>query len=289
MKIKINQLFSDYELIDCGDGEKLERFGNKVIIRPDISAVNNPAMERIKWTSVADAQYKEDSATKGKWFFLKSPFEQWDINYNTSSKNLKIRLQLSSFKHVGIFPEQAVNWKFLGNVSDSLGNNLQFLNLFGYTGVASMVAAERGHLVTHVDALKQVTKRGKMIMTENGIDGIRWITEDAVRFVERAMNRGNRYDGIILDPPAVGKGPNGEIWKMEKQLDDLLNKIRTILQDRCFIIMNLYSHNADVSYTSSLMSKYFPDFQTETFDRLLGESRFGNTIDHGIIVRLLRN
>ncbi len=187
-----------------------------------------------------------------------------------------------------MFPEQAINWNFIAGLEGLFGRKLQILNLFGYTGVASLVAAGNGHRVTHVDALKQVVQRGKTMMVENNLDGIRWITDDVLRFVAKEQKSGNSYEGVILDPPAIGKGPGGEIWKLEKHLEPLLAEIRKILGNRSFVIINLYTQIINQQDANKLVSDYFPDFVTETSDRLLGESRFGSSVDYGIVVRLFR-
>ena len=215
--------WKDYELIDSGDFSKLERWGSYVTIRPEPKALWPKALSDAEWRRVAHTEFKpgagfgkagkEDSGT---WSMLHKMQEQWTIAYPAVGFNL--RLGLTSFKHVGVFPEQAPNWDFIhrsvGDIARKQAQAPKVLNLFAYTGAASLAARKAGAEVTHLDAVRQVVTWARGNMELSGMDGIRWIIEDALKFAKREARRGNKYQGIILDPPAYGHGPDGERWKV---------------------------------------------------------------------------
>lgn len=295
MKIRINEIFSDYCLIDCGNKMKLEKFGAVTLIRPEISATTSTELSINEWKAMADAQYVENDHLRGHWEFFDTAVAQqlqaeqtWQTVWQYGQNTINIRLQLSAFKHTGIFPEQALNWTYLADKQHSEDKPLQILNLFGYTGVASLVAAQQGSALTHVDSLKQVVERGKKNMTDNGISQIRWMVDDSRAFVAREIRRQKLYDGIILDPPVSGQGSGGKFWKLEKDLEPLLQQLRQIVKPRCFIILNLYSSNINVEYLRYLQKTYFFDFEIEVCDSIEGLSNKGNSIHHGFLLRLKR-
>ena len=254
----------DYELIDSGDFAKLERWGPYVTIRPEPKALWAKSLSDAEWRHLAHTEFKpgagfgkagkEDSGT---WTMLHKMQEQWTISYPAGG--FKLRLGLTSFKHVGVFPEQAPNWDFIGESvrqiiaaeggsrGEGPGNDRssapKVLNLFAYTGAASLAARRAGAEVTHLDAVRQVVTWARGNMELSGMDGIRWIIEDALKFARREARRGNRYQGIILDPPAYGHGPDGEKWKLDELLFDLLKNVAQILAPRdSFMVLNLYSN-----------------------------------------------
>ena len=259
--------WKDYELLDSGRGEKLERFGKYVLRRPEPKALWAPSLPENEWKRLSHVVFrpgagfgkagKEDSGT---WEKVRKMDDQWSIAYNgeqdpethaSSDLHIALRLGLTSFKHVGVFPEQAPNWEFIFRETLRLGriakaNGLpapKVLNLFAYTGAASLAAKAAGADVTHLDSVRQVVTWARENMERSGLDGVRWVVEDALKFAKRDAKRGNRYQGIILDPPAYGHGPDGEKWKLDELLFDLLKNVSQILAPRdSFMVLNLYSN-----------------------------------------------
>lgn len=232
--------WKEYELIDSGEGMKLERFNSYTVARPDPRAIwkkTNAAL----WEK-ADAEFVRTSATEGNWNIKKNPPSPWAVSY----QGLTFILKPTSFKHVGVFPEQATNWQWLG--SQIHGDNIKVLNLFAYTGGATMAAAKAGATVTHVDSVKSAIDWANENIAASGLKDkpVRWIEEDAMKFVMREAKRGNTYDGIILDPPRFGRGTKGEVWKIEEDLPKLLTEIKKIVSPNLrFILLNAYT--ADLS------------------------------------------
>ena len=210
--------FHDYELIDCGDFEKLERFGKYITIRPEPQALWDKKLSEREWEKAAYVKFISKNSSSGTWKKLKEMPDRWNIEYAVGSKpssvNLKFRLALTAFKHVGIFPEQAVNWDYIfESVNTMKAETPRVLNLFAYTGAASLAAKAAGADVTHLDSVKQVVTWSRENMELSNLSDIRWVVEDAMTFVKREVKRGKKYNGIILDPPAYGHGTDGE--KME--------------------------------------------------------------------------
>jgi len=235
----------DYELIDCGEFEKLERFGKYITIRPEPQAVWQKVYSKAEWEKQAHLRFVPKSSSSGEWKKLKSCPDQWEINYilpkESGGRKLTFRLGLTSFKHVGIFPEQAVNWDVIGEKMSAL-NKPKFLNLFAYTGGASLAAKAAGAEVTHVDSIKQVVTWANENMQKSGLDNIRWMVDDAMKFVKKEIRRGNKYQGIILDPPSYGHGPAGEKWKLEENIAEMMNGLLQILDtENHLLILNAYS------------------------------------------------
>jgi 23S rRNA (cytosine1962-C5)-methyltransferase len=233
--------WKDYELIDCGDFEKLERFGKYITIRPEPQAVWKKRYSYSEWEKLAHVKFVPKSSSSGDWKMLKKMPEQWEISYPFKNENIVFRLGLTSFKHVGIFPEQACNWDIIYDFLTPI-DKPKFLNLFAYTGGASLTAKAAGADVTHVDSIKQVVTWANENMQKSNLDNIRWMVDDALKFVKKEQRRGNFYQGIILDPPAFGHGPNGEKWKLE---DNILEMIESVLQildiKQHLLILNAYS------------------------------------------------
>ncbi len=238
--------FSDYELIDCGNFLKLERFGNVITIRPEPQAVWDPGMNMNEWEKRAHVKFVPRSSSSGDWKKLKNAPDQWNISYqigDTPSSKITLRLGLTSFKHVGIFPEQAVNWSYIYNTLKAMKTpQPRFLNLFAYTGGASLAGKAAGADTTHLDSIKQVVTWAKENMELSGQNNIRWVVEDALKYAKREVKRGNKYNGIILDPPAYGHGPDGEKWKLEDNINEMMkNVLQLLVAEEHFLILNAYS------------------------------------------------
>jgi 23S rRNA (cytosine1962-C5)-methyltransferase len=237
------QHWKEYELLDCGNFLKLERFGKYITIRPEPQAIWSPKWSITEWQEKAHVQFIQKTSSSGDWKKLKQIPDQWQISYTIPNykKNITFRLGLTSFKHVGIFPEQAFNWDYIFEKCSQLSKP-KFLNLFAYTGGASLAAKAAGADVIHVDSIQQVITWSRENMQLSGLSDIRWVVEDALKFVKREVKRGNTYQGIILDPPAFGHGPNGEKWILEKKLNELVSEVLKLLApDKHFLIINAYS------------------------------------------------
>lgn len=256
MQLLTPQNFTDYELIDVGNFEKLERFGQYITIRPEPQAVWDKTLSNAEWEKRAHIKFMPRSSSSGEWKKFKQMPDQWHIKYgiNNSDSEIKFRLGLTSFKHVGIFPEQASNWDFIYETITKMKTSSpegggregvsqpKVLNLFAYTGGASLAAKAAGADITHVDSIKQVVTWSKENMELSNLNNIRWVVEDALKFVKREEKRGNKYNGIILDPPAFGHGPNGEKWKLEDNINEMMQAVLNLLDDKeHFLILNAYS------------------------------------------------
>lgn len=240
--------WKDYELIDSGGFEKLERFGKWVTARPEPQAIWKKSLPAGEWERLAHAVFRRTGASeeRGEWRTARNMPEQWWVEYSYKKMRLKMRLGLTSFKHVGIFPEQAENWNFIYDrckrIEELKGSPANVLNLFAYTGGATLAARSAGAAVTHVDSVKQVVGWARENMEASGLDGVRWIVDDALKFARRELKRGKRYEGIILDPPAYGRGPDGEKWVLEQNIGELLEICAELLAPRnSFLVLNLYS------------------------------------------------
>ena len=230
--------WKDYEIIDTSSGEKLERWGRFILIRPDPQVIWNTEKINAGWKK-PNAHYHRSSRGGGDWEFFDLP-KQWNIHY----KNLTFALKPFSFKHTGLFPEQAVNWDWFSGKIASAGRPVRVLNLFAYTGGATLSAAAAGASVTHVDASKGMVTWAKENAALSGLEKapVRWLVDDCVKFVEREIRRGNHYDGIIMDPPSYGRGPKGEIWKIEDSIHDLIRLTAQLLSDEpLFFLVNSYT------------------------------------------------
>jgi len=244
--ITIPKIWKDYELIDCGGAEKLERFGDRVLIRPEPAADWPKTLSEAEWIKQHDIRFISRSATKGEWVKKsKSISDEWFVSYQNQDIHLKFRLALTGFKHIGIFPEQAANWDYIASTLRSFKKpQPKVLNLFAYTGGASLVARACGAETTHVDSIKQVITWANENQQLSGLKDIRWLVEDALKFVKREIKRGNTYNGIILDPPAYGHGPKGEKWKLENQIEEMIHDVVKLLdKEEHFLILNTYTSN----------------------------------------------
>lgn len=238
--------WQDYELLDSGNGQKLERYGPFRLVRPEAEAVWRPGLASSEWKS-ADAWYKPaPEENGGHWEYKRKLPDRWRIGY----KNLAFWLQTSASRHLGVFPEQSCQWDWTSEVIRSTGGKPRVLNLFGYTGIASLAAAAAGAQVTHLDASRKVITWARENQQLSGLDAlpIRWILDDAVKYVQREQRRGSLYDGIILDPPKFGRGPKGEVWEFYKFLPDLLEACRHILTPTpLFIQLTAYAVKASAA------------------------------------------
>jgi 23S rRNA (cytosine1962-C5)-methyltransferase len=288
--------FNDYELIDTGNFEKLERFGKYFVARPEPQAIWDKSLSEDNWEKMAQAYFKRDrnnkpdnleNTEKGEWILKKGMPDQWFVQYNYKSMNLNMRLGLTAFKHVGIFPEQAVNWNYVyDTVQNIKSEKPNILNLFAYTGGASLAARAAGANVTHVDSVKQVITWSRENMEASGLSDIRWVVGDAVKFVQREIRRGNKYNGIILDPPAYGRGPDGEKWLLEKSINDLMKNCQQLLKnENSFLLLNLYSMGFSALIAESLVKSVFSNTKNLQSGELLLTDKAGKNLPLGIFTR----
>lgn len=229
----------DYELLDTAGGERLERWGDILLIRPDPQIIWEGDKNGPLWGK-AHARYVRSNKGGGHWETYKKMPEVWQIGW----EGLTFRLKPMGFKHTGLFPEQAVNWQFAKEKIQSAGRPVKVLNLFGYTGAATLACLQAGAAVTHVDASKGMVQWAKENAQASGLADkpVRWLVDDCVKFVQREQRRGNTYDGIIMDPPSYGRGPGGEVWKLEEQLYGLISMCLPILSEKpLFFILNSYT------------------------------------------------
>lgn len=237
--------FAAYELIDSGNFEKLERFGEYITIRPEPQAIWSKNLSDDEWKKLAHVKFVSISSSNGKWEFIKKMPENWTINYHHNQLNIQFNLALTKFKHVGIFPEQSVNWDFIFDKINQIKTKVEqpkVLNLFAYTGGSSLAACAGGAETYHVDSIKQVVSWANRNMESSKLKDIRWVVEDAVKFVKREVKRGKIYQGIILDPPAYGHGTDGEKWKLEDQINEMIFDVLSLLdKENHFFILNTYS------------------------------------------------
>ena len=238
--------WKDYEVIDCSKGEKLERWGDYLLVRPDPQVIWDTPKKETGWHKM-NGHYHRSSKGGGEWEFFQLP-KEWTIQYSLPiNKKLTFHLKPFSFKHTGLFPEQAANWNWFSQlIADAVskGRQVKVLNLFAYTGGATLAAAAAGAQVTHVDASKGMVQWAKENAASSGLSDrpIRWLVDDCVKFVEREIRRGNHYDAIIMDPPSYGRGPKGEIWKIEDCIHDLIKLCTKILSDEpLFFLINSYT------------------------------------------------
>ena len=297
MQLLRPQHWKDYELIDSGDYEKLERFGKYIIRRPEPQAVWRKSLPEKEWEDVADATFKkekgktsQDGNDKGVWVQKIGMPDQWFINYQYKEMKLRFRLGLTSFKHVGVFPEQSENWDFIYDTVRSLNvSEPKVLNLFAYTGGASIAAKSAGADVTHVDSVKQVITWSRENMDASDLHDIRWIVEDALKFCRREVKRGKKYNGIILDPPAYGRGPDGEKWILEENIAEIMSLCSQLLEDsNSFLILNLYSMGFSAVIADNLIKDYFPDVKDRTYGELIVPEKSGKNLPLSIYIRFIR-
>jgi 23S rRNA (cytosine1962-C5)-methyltransferase len=248
MQLQITKGWDDYELLDSGNGQRLERFGEYIISKPDPQIIWKPSLSQEEWDK-ADAKYLEKD-----WSPNNLP-QKWQLSYN----NVKFYARLTSFKHTGIFPEQVLNWDYMTEKIQKAEKEINVLNLFGYTGIASLVCAGAGTKVTHLDGSKPAITwaRENQALSDLRDKPIRWILDDAIEFTAREARRGNVYDAIIMDPPVYGHGPNGEIWDFNKSFPELLENCKKILSPNpVFVIVNAYAISSSSLMLANTMEDY---------------------------------
>ena len=302
-----SQQWRDYELVDCGSFEKLERFGQYYLARPEPKALWDKAMSDAEWDRAVHTRFipgagfgkagKEDSGT---WTRTARKMEgQWPVHYGIGGPSFNLRLGLTSFKHVGVFPEQAPNWEYIYSHTRALAGKAaaegkpapRVLNLFAYTGAASLAAKAAGADVTHLDSVRQVVTWARENMERSGLDGIRWVVEDAMKFAVREARRGRRYNGIIMDPPAYGHGPDGEKWKLDECLFDLLKTVSQILEPAdSFLVLNLYSNGYSAMLGETLVREAFRPGKGAEIEsgEIALRDRAGRSLPLSIFVRMAR-
>jgi 23S rRNA (cytosine1962-C5)-methyltransferase len=326
MDILASEYWKEYELIDSGGLEKLERFGEFILFRPEPQAVWEKSLSLIEWESLSHATYKRargidparsDYSEKGEWIRKPGMKDQWSINYSCKEMNLTFRLGLTSFGHIGVFPEQAVNWEYIyefikltgslspfafrlspgyithkrtTNSEQRTANNekplFRVLNLFAYTGAASLAAKAAGADIVHVDSVKPVINWAKENMELSGLKDIRWVVEDALKFVQREVKRGNKYNGIILDPPAYGRGPEGEKWILQDSINEMISLCSKLLNDKdSFFVISLYSMGFSSLISKSLVKTHFGDVPDPESGELYVNDRAGRSLPLGTFLR----
>lgn len=343
MQEQLTPDFGEYELIDSGDFEKLERFGRYVTRRPEPQAIWRRSLPEEEWRRRADASFVRDARhdERGEWRMRQGMPPRWTVAYQHDAMELRMRLGLTSFKHVGIFPEQAANWDFIYDNCRALasGNGAgvgagapscdsgpkrsaspadgaarragdeavaavggravasgssaaaapRVLNLFAYTGGATLAARAGGADVTHVDSVKPVVTWARENMEASGLDGVRWMVEDALKFVERELRRGSRYRGIILDPPAYGRGANGEKWILEEHIGRMLAGCARLLEPTgAFLVLNLYSMGLSSTLARTAVHQAFGVPPREQYGELCFADAFGKTLPLGTYYRFVR-
>jgi 23S rRNA (cytosine1962-C5)-methyltransferase len=249
-------------------------------------------MSEPEWDQMSKAAFKMDKndTEKGRWMLKKSMPEQWFINYSYKKMAFKLRLGLTSFRHIGVFPEQAPNWDYIyDKVTTSKPPHPKVLNLFAYTGAASLAARAAGAEVVHVDSVKPVISWARENMENSGLSDIRWVVEDALKFVQREVRRGNTYSGIILDPPAYGRGADGEKWILDNNLNEMIQLCSQLLTpENSFLILNLYSIGFSALVGNNLINSYFNRGEKNEFGELYLPDRFGKKLPLGTFLRFSR-
>jgi len=282
--------WKDFELIDSGNKEKLERYGKYYLIRPEPQALWNRSLPREEWERKSNAEFRIDKTDpeRGRWLLKDDMPEQWWINYFHSGLKLRFRLGLTAFRHIGLFPEQAVNWDFIYHFLRSVPvQQPKILNLFAYTGGASLAARAAGAEVVHVDSVKPVISWARENMEGSKLTDIRWIVEDALKFVKREVRRGSIYQGILLDPPAYGRGADGEKWVLDDQINEMIMLCSSLLAKKdSFLILNMYSLGFSALVAENLINSYFDSAREKELGELFLKDSFGNRLPLGTFLRM---
>lgn len=276
--------FPDYELIDCGNFEKLERFGKFITIRPEPQALWDPILPEKEWQKRANMKFVPRSSSFGDWEKKRDAPDRWNIEYPIErGPSIKFRLALTSFKHVGIFPEQSVNWDYIYHSVKSMKTpQPKVLNLFAYTGGASLAAKAAGADTIHLDSIKQVVSWANENQELSNLKDIRWIVEDAMAFVKKEVKRGKKYNGIILDPPAYGHGTEGQKWKLEEMINEMMHLVFELLdEEERFLILNTYS----LGFSSLVVENMLRDFKDLHTGELFLNSTTGLKLPLGVFGR----
>lgn len=271
----------DYQLLDVGNGKKLECWGDIVTIRPDIQAITAPGWSLEQWQQMAHWEFEESSSTQGHWKNIKpQAAKHWTIAY----EQLRFDLKLTQFKHLGLFPEQQANWRY---IQQKMRVGHKFLNLFAYTGAASLAAKANGAEVVHVDSIRQMITWAHENQERSQLSNIQWVVEDAMKFALRELKRGNQYDGIIMDPPAWGLGAKGEKWKLENQLPRLIDTAYGLMKPGAFLIINTYSPRIDLNDLNTTAARLFPANHLE-IKQLWMQAKSGNALFYGNLLRAIK-
>ncbi len=268
--------WKDYELLDASSGERLERWGDILLIRPDPQILWETPRTDPRWRK-AHARYHRSGTGGGHWERLHALPDVWEIGYEAPEAGLmglRFRLKPMGFKHTGLFPEQAVNWEAMASLIREAGRPVKVLNLFGYTGGATLACAAAGAQVTHVDASKGMVAWGRENAVLSGLADrpVRWLVDDCGKFVAREQRRGNTYDAIVMDPPSYGRGPGGEVWKLEEQIDGLIGQCAALLSDNpLFFAVNSYTAGLSPSVMQYMLeTRLFPRFGGAAFSEEIG-------------------
>jgi 23S rRNA (cytosine1962-C5)-methyltransferase len=263
MTILINLRYADnwldYELLDSGEGQKMERFGKFLFVRPEVQAIWKKRLPAERWQNVDAIFQSTGEESGGHWNYLKKIPERWMMNYS----NLKFWAQTTPGRHLGVFPEGAAHWDWMGDRIQSNSSPIKVLNLFGYTGLATLTAAAAGASVTHVDASKKAVSWARENQSLSGLDEkpIRWIVDDALKFVQREVRRGVKYNGLIIDPPKFGRGPKGEIWDVYKSLPVLLDACRLLFEENpLFAVLTVYAVKASAVHVRTILEQTMEGF-----------------------------
>ncbi len=297
MKLLEPSSWKDYELLDSGNFEKLERFGKVILIRPEPQAIWEPVLSETEWNKQAHAHFTREQKDnfrfgeeiKGGWKKLKSLDDSWQVNYSHQSLNLTLRLALTGFGHVGVFPEQGSNWNFIyDTISSWKATKPRVLNLFAYTGAASVVARAAGADVTHVDASRPGLNWANQNMQLNDLKDIRWVYEDALKFVKREVKRGNKYNGIIMDPPPYGRGTEGEKWTLQEKLNELIFLASQLLEPApSFFILSMYAVGFSPLVGLNVVKTHFKS-ETPEFGEFFLKSKTNRDLPMGTFLRFSR-
>lgn len=273
--------WDDYELIDAGGGKKLERWGSIITIRPEVQAYFKSEKTFEEWSQLAHFEFISKGAQSGEWKTIKKgTASSWEITYHS----LRFQLELTKFKHLGLFPEQRINWDF---ITTHLTENKRFLNLFAYTGAASCIARSTQAETVHVDSVKQLISWARKNQELSQLSDIKWVHDDALKFAEREIKRGNKYDGIIMDPPAWGIGAKGEKWKLEDKLESLIIGAKTLLNSDGFLILNTYSPTISLKDIEQLANRHFSKANKEVTE-LWMKTTTGKELYYGNLLRVTK-
>lgn len=294
MKLLYPSSWKEYELIDSGDGQKLERFGKYILIRPEPQAIWTKVLPEKEWSQLANARfdreqkdkYRNTDDVKGGWTRGQGMPESWNIRYTFHDMQIELRLALTGFGHVGIFPEQGQNWNFIyETVSAWSHTSPKVLNLFAYTGAASIVSKYAGADVVHVDASRPGINWANQNMQINNLQDIRWVYEDALKFVRREVRRGNKYNGIIMDPPPYGRGPDGEKWTLQEKLNELVGMASELLEPKnSFFILSTYAAGLSALVGLNVVKTHFTPDEIE-FGEFFLKSAKNRDLPMGTFVR----
>lgn len=285
MTILTTSGWSDYTLIDSGNGRKLERFGKYILVRPDPQIIWQPRLSKNEWDT-ADATFERIREDKGRWVFKKEIPTSWEMSWN----ELTFLVKLSPFKHTGVFPEQMLQWQWMQEKITQANRPTNILNIFAYTGLASLALASAGARVTHVDASRPAISWARENQLASNLQDkpIRWILDDALKFCEREIKRGNKYDGIIMDPPVYGHGPTGQIWKFNEHFPILLSMCSKLLSNHAlFVVVNAYAITASSLMLENVLQDRLPIQQSniDVGELALQESSSGRLLSTGLFAR----